>query len=311
MTVIHFFDVYTDGRWGGNLYSSDESIINKTNEPKKPKKLGMYVQDQVKFKDIIISGGIRLDYFDPNSKYRTSATEFVSIKSDSGFADATVKMQVSPRINVAYPLTDMSNLRISYGMYFQMPQMQYMYDNFNIDVIRSGSLLGNPNMEAQRTNQYEIAYSNGLTNTFAITITAYYKDIYNQLGVVYIPAVPNPFFQYTVAEYGSSRGIEFGLSKAATDNFAFDLNYSLASVTGSSANPASNTGVQIDPYTGKPAFPMAEYPLPWDIRHYFKGNLRFFWLKDQGPSIGGIQLLQNTDIIFTSVYRTGTPLYKN
>ena len=302
-----FFDVYTDGRWGGNLYSSDESIINKTNEPKKPKKLGMFIQDQVKYKDIIISGGLRFDYFDPNSKYRTSKTEFVSIGADSGFADATVKMQVSPRINVAYPLTDMSNLRISYGMYFQMPQMQYMYDNFNIDIIRSGSLLGNPNMEAQRTNQYEIAYSNALTNTFAITITAYYKDIYNQLGVVYIPAVPNPYFQYTVAEYGSSRGIEFGLSKAASDNFAFDLNYSLASVTGSSANPASNTGVQIDPYTGKPAFPMAEYPLPWDIRHYFKGNLRFYWAKDQGPSIGNIQILENTDLVFTSVYRTGTP----
>jgi outer membrane receptor protein involved in Fe transport len=302
-----FFDVYTDGRWGGNLYADDEAIKNKTNEPKKPTKLGVFVMDQVKYKDILITGGLRLDYFNPNSKYRTSTTEFVSIKADTGFADAKPKIQVSPRINIAYPLTESSNLRISYGMFFQMPLFQYMYDNFNVDVLRPGSPLGNPNIEAQRTNQYEIAYENQLNETFSISINSYYKDIYNQVGVLFIPTVPDAYYQYTVAEYGSSRGVELGFSKAPADNYSFDLNYSLASVTGTSPNPSSNFNVSKDPYTTKLTFPLAEYPMPLDIRHYFKGNLRFYWNKDQGPSIGGIKLLENTDIVFTNVFRTGTP----
>jgi outer membrane receptor protein involved in Fe transport len=176
--------------------------------------------------------------------------------------------------------------------------------------IRQGLLLGNPNMEAQRTNQYEVAYSNALTETFALTVTAYYKDIYNQLGVVYLPSLPDPYYQYTVAEYGSSRGIEFGFSKAPSDNFNFDLNYTFSSVTGTSANPEDNAGVQTDPYTDLPAFPLAEYAMSQDIRHYFKANMRFFWQDDQGPSIGGIKLLENSDLIFTGTYRTGTPYTK-
>jgi outer membrane receptor protein involved in Fe transport len=305
-----FYDVYTDGSHGGNLYADDAAILSKTNQAKKPTKIGMFVQDQVKYNDIIISGGLRFDYLDPNSQYRIPTTNFVSIKADSGFADATVKMQVSPRLQVAYPITESSNLRIAYGIYFQMPRLNFMYDNFNLDKLRSGTLLGNPNMEAQRTNQYEVAYSNSLTETFAITVTAYYKDIYNQLGVLYIPAIPDPYKEYTVAEYGSSRGIDFGFSKSPADNFNFDLNYSLGSVTGTSSNPDDNNGVQIDPYTDLPAFPLAEYPTSNDIRHFFKGTLRFFWDKDQGPSIGDIQLLENTNLTFTGSFRTGMPYTK-
>jgi outer membrane receptor protein involved in Fe transport len=304
-----FFDVYTDGRFGGNLYADNDTIRQKTNKAKKPTKMALYIQDQIKFKGIIFSPGIRFDYFDPNSQYRLPSEFFVSIKSDTGFGDAKPKFQFSPRLNVSYPITDVSSLRLSYGMYFQMPNLQYMYDNFNVDNLRGASILGDPNMDAQRTNQYEVEYTHALTDDIVFNVTTYYKDIYNQLGVVFIPAVPDPYYQYTVAEYGSSRGIEFGLRmKQRRDrNFAFDLNYTYSKVSGTSASPASNYGVTIDPYTNRPAFPLAEYPMPNDIPHFAKANVVFYWLDGQGPSIGGLKLLQNTSLIFTSIFRSGTP----
>jgi outer membrane receptor protein involved in Fe transport len=304
-----FFDVYDDGRFGGNLYADNDAIKEKTNKPYKPIKMGAYVQDQIQYKGIIISPGLRFDIFDPNSEYRTETIPFVSIRADSGFSNATAKVQVSPRVNVAYPITETSNIRLSYGMYFQMPMLQYLYDNFAVDLLRGSSILGDPNMEAQRTNQYEIEYNLGITDDLVFSTTAYYKDIYNQLGVLYIPAVPDPYWQYTVSEYGSSRGIEVNFRKQplATENFSFDLNYNLAYLSGTSSGPASNYGITIDPYTNKPAFPLSEYPMPNDIRHFFKGNFRFYWLDGRGPSIGGLNLLENTDIIITSTYRTGRP----
>lgn len=304
-----FFDVFTDGRFGGNLYADNDTIRAKTNQSKKPTKMALYVQDQIKFKGITFSPGLRFDYFDPNSDYRLPSGSFTSISADTGFGTASAKFQVSPRINVTYPITDLSMLRLSYGMYFQMPNLQYMYDNFNVDILRGNSILGDPNMDAQRTNQYEIEYNQALTDDLLFNVTAYYKDIYNQLGVVFIPAVPEPYYQYTVAEYGSSRGLEFGLRMRQTreSNFAFDLSYTISKVTGTSANPASNYGVSLDPFTGKPTFPLAEYVMPQDIPHFFKANAVFYWMDDQGPSIGGIKPLENTNLVFTSLFRSGTP----
>ncbi len=304
-----FFDVYDDGRFGGNLYADNEAIKEKTNKPYKPLKIAAYVQDQLQFKGIIFSPGIRFDVFEPNSQYRTEKIPFVQIRSDTGFSDATAKVQISPRVNVAYPITETSNIRLSYGMYFQMPMLQYLYDNFAVDILRGSSILGDPNMEAQRTNQYEIEYNLGLTEDLVFSATAYYKDIYNQLGMLYVPTVPDPYWQYTVSEYGSSRGIELNFRKQAlpTENFAFDLNYNLGYLTGTSSGPASNYGITIDPFTNKPAFPLSEYFMPGDVRHYIKGNFRFYWLQDQGPSIGGIKFLENADIILTSFFRSGRP----
>lgn len=304
-----FFDVFDDGRFGGNLYADNDVVREKTNKPYQPIKMGMYVQDQITYKGIRFSPGLRFDFFDPNAQYRVNQIPFVSIRADSGFADASVKVQVSPRVNVAYPITTTSNIRLSYGMYFQMPMLQYLYDGFAVDLLRGSSILGNPNMEAQRTNQYEIEYNVGLTEDLVFSSTAYYKDIYNQLGMLYVPAVPDPYWQYTVAEYGSSRGIELNFRKLpmATENFSFDVNYNLGFLTGTSSSPTSNYNITIDPYTNKPAFPLSEYPMPGDIRHFFKGNFRFYWLNGQGPTIGGINFLENADIILTSTYRTGTP----
>ncbi|MFA7625608.1 MAG: TonB-dependent receptor, partial [Candidatus Kapaibacterium sp.] len=304
-----FFDVFDDGRFGGNLYADNDVVRDRTNKPYTPLKLGIFAQDQITYKGIIFSPGIRFDVFDPNAQYRVNQIPFVSIRADSGFADASVKVQVSPRVNVVYPVTETSNIRLSYGMYFQMPMLQYLYDGFAVDILRGSNILGNPNMDAQRTNQYEIEYNLGLTDDLGISATAFYRDIYNQLGMLYVPAVPDPYWQYTVAEYGSSRGIELNFKKRPSigENFAFDLNYNLGYLTGTSSTPTSNYNITIDPFTNLPTFPMSEYPMPNDIRHFFKGNFRFYWLEGQGPSIGGLNVLENTDLVFTATYRTGRP----
>jgi outer membrane receptor protein involved in Fe transport len=118
--------------------------------------------------------------FNSNSLYRTDLSRFTSIVTDRNtFKDAEMKYQVSPRINITYPITEKSNLSIAYGMYFKTPLLSNIYDNFNVSRIRSGSSLGNPNMEAEKSRQYEVAYRNQLSENFSMTITSYFKDTYN------------------------------------------------------------------------------------------------------------------------------------
>ncbi len=306
-----FFDVYTD-QWGGNLYTFDKEAWEKTSKPYHPIEASAFVLDQIRYKGIIISPSLRFDIFMPNSDYRTQLDRFVSITADSGFASASIKYQLSPRINIAYPITERSYLAISYGMYFQMPVLSSLYDAFATEILRGNQILGNPNMDAQRTNMYEVNYNNQITDDIALTIAAYYKDIYNQLGQVYVPAIPVPFFQYSVSEYGNSKGLEFTLYKRPTrdDHLGMRINYTLSQNVGTSSSPGENYMAPIDPYTNLAAFPLSEFPTANDIRHRVNSYIDFRWFNDQGPSIGGIYPLENFNINFTTVWSSGAPYTK-
>lgn len=305
-----FYDIYTD-KFGGNLYADTKKVWDLTSKPRKPLTFAYYVQDQISYKGIIFSPGLRLDMMNPNSTYRVPSKTFIPISSDTGFVDSPAKIQISPRINVTYPITDMSILSLSYNIYFKTPQFENLYDNYNTDILRSGNVIGNPNMEAQRTNEYQVAYQHQLNDYMSLGLTAYYRDQYNQLGVTFIPTIPTPFYQYSVAEYGNSRGIELELRKNPVgDHLIIQVNYTYAKVDGTAPDPASNFNVQRDYYTDKFAFPLAPYPMPQDVRHYFKGFVALTWGNDEGPSIYGIKLLENTDIGFNGIWRSGYPYTK-
>ncbi len=305
------YDIYT-GKWGGNIYADSLDEYNKTSEAKNLMKLGVYVQDQISYKGIIFSPGLRIDVLDPMSQYRVMGTgqpQFVPISSDSGFADASVKFQLSPRININYPITERSYVSISYGLFFQSPEANYLYDRFNAENISTGGtpLLGDPNMDAQQTNQYQVSYQNMLTDELKLVLTAYYKDIYNQLGVTQVMTSPDPYFQYSVSEYGTSKGIEVGIAKFLSNNFAFDLNYTFSYLEVTSTGPNSNTTVLRDPYSGKLTFPLAPYPSSDDIRHRVKGSASLLWGNGEGPSVGGFLPLQNSYLTLTPSWRSGVP----
>lgn len=308
-----FYDLFSD-EWGGNIYVSDSrKAWELTSKGFFPIRASAFVQDQITYKGIIFSPGLRIDMFDPKSVYRVNADqEFTSIASDTGFAESKAKFQVSPRINIAYPITERSFLSLSYGIYFKMPEIQYLYDGFNKVKLRPGAeLLGEPNMEAQRTNQYQIAYNHQISDLFAFDITAYYRDIYNQLGTKYVGITPYPYYQYVIAEYGNAKGIEFQLRKSdntrAGDPISFRVDYALGYVTGTSANVASNYGKPIDPYTNEMTFQMTEYFQPQDIRHTLNASVTYSFDYRQGPAIGDVYPLEMSYLTLSGFFRSGTP----
>jgi hypothetical protein len=306
-----FFDIYTD-EYGGNIYSSGSNnpqlVAQRTAKPAQPLEASAYVQDQMKYKGIIVNVGLRFDMTNPNAIYRSRRSNvWLPISSQDGFSDATMKYQISPRLSITYPVTDRSIFNLSYGIYFQMPNFSYMYDGFNTDRLRGNTIIGNPNMEAQRTNAYQVSYSLQMTDDFAFDVTAYYKDIYNQVGIRNFRAVPDNYQEYAVAEYGSARGLEFTLRKRPTNNIGFNLNYTLASVTGTSSSPESNYNLQPDPYTGQVTFPLSEFPFGSDRRHVVNAILDFVWGREEGIELGGVRPLENTTISFTTRFLSGTP----
>lgn len=312
------FDVFSD-QWGGNLYIPPVDVTNPANTPNfkyakehtskpfSPFRGSVYVQDQIRYKNIVFTPGLRLDYFNANGDYRTNMSKYTRIYERQYFAPTDANFYVSPRIFVTYPLTEASKIDLSYGLFLKTPELQYLYDRFNAWTISSGQVIGNPNMKPQRSSQYQVSYENYLTEDLNLNITAYYKDIYNQLGVTYVMATPIPFYVYSTTEYGSSKGLEFSLTKMPTDNIYASLNYSIAMNKGTSAGPTSNMSRPTDPYTDKLAFPLAEFNMNNDVRHTVNASLAFMWGNNDGPELFGIQPLENASINFDAVYRTGYP----
>lgn len=309
-----FYDVY-GSEYGGNLYyvvdttnvKKSQEVLAQSLQPFQPITGAVYFQDQIIFKRLVFTPGFRLDYLDPRSLYRTRPEYFVGINSDTGFAQASKKLYFSPRLSITYPVSDdgRQNFNLSYGVYYQVSPFSNYFDSFNVINLRPGSILGDPNLALQSTNQYQVSYNHQLSDNFALTVTGYYKDIYNQPDIAYVRSVPISYYLQTVSAYGNSRGIEFTFIKRTADNWGFNVNYSLASATGTASN--STTVVAEDPQTGRPAFPVEPFPLSFDRRHRVNGSISFQWNTDEGPRIGGIPFLENFNINISGVWQTGVP----
>lgn len=315
-----FFDVYTD-EWGGNFYAEENDIRELTSQPYEPFEGALYVQDQIKYKGIIITPGLRVDMVDARAQYRANIDQqFVSIKdkiaTPEEFTDSPVKIRVSPRLSVAYPITDRSNFSLSYGVFFQRPPFNNFFDGVNTNLLRGNQILGDPNLEPQTVKSYQINYSHQLSDDFALDVTAYFRDMYNLAGLAYV--VPsagtsaNPYTVYKTNDYGNARGVEFTLRKQATDNIGLNFTYALSRARGTSTSAETQYRLVVlsgtDEFTGqKAAFPASEYFLAFDRTHRFNVLVDFIWRDNEGPTVGGLKLLEHTHINFTAFYQTGTP----
>jgi hypothetical protein len=306
-----FYDLYGSD-YGENLYfdadvPNPEQTKLDTEQPYTPVTGAVYFQDQIQFKNLILTPGLRMDYLDPNSVYRTNVSTFIPFGDTTGFDEVNAKLYLSPRLTITYLLDseNRQNFKFSYGIYYQATPWADYYDAFNVTFLRGGSALGNPNMEMQRTNQYEVSYNHQLTDQYAVTLTGYYKDIYNQSDLAFIRAVPQPFYQRVMSAYGNSKGVEITFRKRIMNNWGFDLNYTLGSATGTANN--SSTIVALDPYTDNPAFPVEPFPLSFDRRHVVKAWLNFNWGEGEGPEIAGVPFLEYFNINLSGFWQTGTP----
>ena len=310
-------DIYSD-LWGGNIYELNPTAKAETSKPRTPMTFALYAQDQIEYNDIIFSPSLRMDYFDPASKYRlvNNVDYFIQIQNINNpnlFAEAKPRIMISPRLNVSYPITPDKRqfITMNYGVFYKVAPLTDMFANYNINHVQVGGLrIGNPNMEPERVNSYEIGYNNQISDEIAFTASAYYKDIFNELGVVAVRITPSPYFQTTVSEYGNSRGIEFDLRKRRSNNYSFRLTYTLMSVQGTADNVNTNLGVAPDrsvPGLEFFPYPLAAYPLARSIPHKVTGLFNLYFEDNDGPSIAGIHILENFDFGLTVNYSSGAP----
>lgn len=313
-----FFDVYG--------YEAPYFLADSTGrlkeffaKPYKPVVGAAYLSTRFGYKSIYFSPSIRFDFTLPNTKSAPD-NRFSLLDIVNGFdqlEDASMKFQISPRVGVSYPITDNSTFRVNFALAYKFPEFNLLYDAAFNDLQRGNQIIGNPDIKPQKSLIYEIGFNTNFITTpsgapnFSLDLSAFYRDIYNQSGLTFVPALPNPYSIYTVTEYGNVRGIEVTLKKNLIDNFFAELNYTLQTAVGTASSPGANYASiigSVDPYTGERQLPpLVEYPLDYDQTHKLSFQAGVVWGNNEGPAIAGLNLLENTTISMTATYGSGLP----
>ena len=214
---------------------------------KKPIEAAAYIQDKIEISDLIVNAGVRFDYFDASSKVPVSMIDphnddtltHAKYTEDQAYRKATAKMQISPRLGLAFPISDNGSIHASYGHFFQMPEYQRLYENPEFEVNgRFQSFIGNADLDAQRTVTYEIGLQQRIAENLVLDATCFYKDIRNLAGSSLFQTFDlDQYGQYSNRDYGNAWGITLALDILKTGMFSANVDYTYQVAEGNGSDP--------------------------------------------------------------------------
>ncbi len=316
------FDETQDFNYENVNHYGFDSLGNQTdnlsfmNSTKHPINLGVYVQDRFEWSAFILNAGLRFDYFDYKALRLRSLTRPFdpdsvgsSTLDRSDLENSEKFTRVSPRLGISFPVSDKTQFYFNYGKYFQRPDLLNLYAGYNFLAARitAGSYYAfpSPNLQPEKTTQYEFGLTHQLGDRVAMGVAAYYKDVEDLTQIFHQNAVPRAFDFYANTDYGTIKGVDFNLTMKRTHNIALDLKYSLsyASGTGSYSQSAFNIAWK-NPQGG---FAKQTAPLDYDQRHSIIGIFDIRAGKGEGPLLGKIRILENTGLNAVIQAASGLP----
>ncbi|MFH1851934.1 MAG: TonB-dependent receptor [Candidatus Neomarinimicrobiota bacterium] len=280
-----------------------------------PYQFNAYVQDKMEFKGWVATAGLRMEYFDPNTKWYLVDYYDKDLFSSNYVSDETnglVLQKVDgnltflPRIGISHPITENSKLYFNYGHMRQKFLPDYLFG------IRRGygnamSRYGDPSLPMERTVAYELGYDQALFDQYLLHIAAYYKDKSDQAGSVRYVSADNAidYYQYENNVYQDIRGLEIEFRKRSGDLLTGFVNYTYSVYTSGTfglslmhQNPSEQRSYVADVDN------QSQYkPLP---RPRVNFNLAFHTPRKWGPGIVGTKPLGGWTLAFSGYWKAGS-----
>lgn len=210
-----------------------------------------YSQVKLEFENLIVNAGLRFDYFQPDfvvvrdiSQGESEVIADVSTPavgdSISNRIDADDSFQLSPRLGIAFPISERGVMRFSAGLFFQTPQLNLLYTNneFEANPANASITYGNASLKPERTLSFEVGLQQGLSETLGMDLTLYSKDIRNLSGLEFFR---NFNGQYTAQlvnlDYGTVKGFTLSLYQRGAGPVSWTLDYTLQFANGLASDP--------------------------------------------------------------------------
>jgi outer membrane receptor protein involved in Fe transport len=223
-----------------------------------------YLQDKWEYEGLVLNAGMRYEWFTVgnNDEIMISNSEI----------DPTVdefKWNLSPRLGVAFPITDRDKFFFHYGRFTQWPSRVYLFRTQ--DPVGSSGTLGNPNLEPELTVSYQAGISHQFTDDIAGNFIVFNKDIYGLISSTQVTddSTGIQAYRFINRTYASSRGVEVSLEKRLTRRLGFEVYYTYSFADGVASDADFGRSAE-----GLTHLPTEELPLDWDQRHTFNVTLR-------------------------------------
>ncbi len=265
--------------------------------PRKPIFISGYAQNKFEYRDLVLSVGLRYEYFDPKHKTFADALN-PEFNSTLDIIDETQLVAVDPyqlllpRVSLSFPVTDNTVFYAQYGNYAQMPSLNNIYVG-NTVLSRTVSPISRGNayltpvgflVKPERTTQYEMGIRQVLSGNFAFTLSGFYKDIKDQIQVRSVLDANGVelYKAYLNDDFGTVKGIELTLELRRTNRFAAKFNYTLSDARGTGSNNQTAFGA-LEQNIGRATSFIN--PLDFDQTHRGSFLLDYRWGMDEGGPI--------------------------
>jgi outer membrane receptor protein involved in Fe transport len=263
--------------------------------------------------NVIFNGAVPTPLY--TSERVTQNNDFIkdaNFNTNLSFTDYKPQVNWMPRLAFSFPISEDANFYANYDILVSRPTanfrataLDYFYfldaGRFDVD-----NPIDNANLRPEKTIYYEVGFQQKLTNSSALKLTAYYKELRDMIQrrtYFYVPIV-NTYHSYGNIDFGTVKGFTFGYDLRRTSNIAINLNYTLqfADATGSDQNSQRGLTARGNLRT--------IYPMSFDERHNIQASIDYRFPSGKaynGPRIAGINILENFGINILANTISGTP----
>ena len=240
------------------------------------------------------NANIKAKGFDPNDSFR----------------DYEPQINWMPRLAFSFPISDAANFFAHYDILVQRPTntlatpLQFYY--FEDRPGSEGAPFGNPALKPQRTIDYEVGFQQKLSNSSALKISAYYKEMRDmiQQRVYANIATVGSYVTYDNQDFGTVKGFSFQYDLRRTNNVMVTANYTLQFADGTGSNANSQRGIQSRGNL------RTLFPLSFDERHRVVTTIDYRYgsgRRYNGPRIAGKDILSNFGVNLQAIAVSGRP----
>jgi len=289
--------------------------------PHEPVFIGAYIQDRIDFNDIIINAGLRYDYFDvdnyqlkdpalPDAGMDAQSGEFIP----EGWEKSPTTSYLSPRLGISFPITDNTVFHAQYGQFVQQTRLLDIYQGYyrTSFEIKGGFFIPSPvgkGIDPSRTTQYEIGFTQLLTDFLSFDITLYYKDVKDQVVFISQDTDPNSAFQSysTLAngDFATTKGIEITFNMRRYERIAGSAAIAFQDARGTGSFPNSNRGIVGAPLENRAFVPAYVSPLVFNNAIRGNINLDYRFGPNDGPPV-----FHDFGVSLLTVFTSGHPYTK-
>jgi len=236
----------------------------------------------------------------------------VSIKDDgydtsNSFEDYKPQINVMPRLAFSFPISDEANFFAHYDILVQRPQgnnlvtpldYYYFYDQRAPE--------SNAALRPERTVDYEIGFQQKLSNSSALKIAAYYKEMRDMIQLRTYQQVPviGTYTSFGNLDFGTVKGFTLQYDLRRTGNIQASVNYTLQFAEGTGSDAESQRGLT---QNGNLRY---LYPLNFDERHRIVTSIDYRYAsgkKYNGPRWFGKDVFARTGLNVQAITVSGRP----